>query len=381
MGIAVYGRITVAHVFLPQIETPALLRMACHMRLVRMLLVTVVPLTLALGGAWLYAWHWYAAPGPLTAKKTVLIAPGLGCRGIARVLAQEGVIGQPLLYMLRVLLAQQHTALQAGEYAFLPGIAPQEVTQKLTQGEVVLHSLTIPAGLVSDDIRAILTQEPLLTGALPNDLAEGAVLPETYFFRRGDRRAKVLARMQAQMQAVLDKAWQTRKPDVPLRTPQEALTLASIVEKETGLPQERGRVAAVFLNRLRRGMSYNPIRRRSTGSSAPAASARRASPSAIWPVIPRITRIAFLACRRGRSRIPARRPSRRCCTRLRLPSSISSPPARVIMSSRQRSTSISVMSPRTATPVTGPKTSATCLAQFLAVAHGGCRGLIYPVQG
>ena len=254
MGIAVYGRITVAHVFLPQIETPALLRMACHMRLVRMLLVTVVPLTLALGGAWLYAWHWYAAPGPLTAKKTVLIAPGLGCRGIARVLAQEGVIGQPLLYMLRVLLAQQHTALQAGEYAFLPGIAPQEVTQKLTQGEVVLHSLTIPAGLVSDDIRAILTQEPLLTGALPDDLAEGAVLPETYFFRRGDRRAKVLARMQAQMQVALDQAWQTRKPDVPLRTPQEALTLASIVEKETGLPQERGRVAAVFLNRLRRGM-------------------------------------------------------------------------------------------------------------------------------
>ena len=224
------------------------------MRLVRMLLVTVVPLALVLGGTWLYAWHWYAAPGPLTEEKTVLIAPGLGCRGIARVLAQEGVIGQPLLYMLRVRLAQQHAALQAGEYAFRPGIAPQAVTQKLTQGAVVMHSLTIPAGVVSDDIRALLGQEPLLTGALPDAIAEGAVLPETYFFRRGDGRTQVLARMQAQMQAALANAWQARNPDVPLRTPQEALILASLVEKETGLPQERGRVAAVFLNRLRRGM-------------------------------------------------------------------------------------------------------------------------------
>jgi UPF0755 protein len=224
------------------------------MRLVRMLLVTVVPLALALGGAWLYVGHWYAAPGPLTAETTVLIAPGLGFRGIAHVLAQEGVIGQPLLFMLRVLMAQQHAALQAGEYAFRPGIAPQEVTKKLTQGEVVMHNMTIPAGLVSDDIRAILAQEPLLTGALPDDIAEGTVLPETYFFQRGDSRTTVLARMQGHMQATLDKAWQARQPDLPLRTPQEALTLASIVEKETGLPQERGRVAAVFLNRLRRGM-------------------------------------------------------------------------------------------------------------------------------
>ena len=107
---------------------------------------------------------------------------------------------------------------------------------------------------MSDDIRALLAQEPRLTGDLPDAIAEGAVLPETYCVRRGDDRTKVIARMQAQMQAALDKAWQARNPDVPLRTPQEALILASIVEKETGLPQERGRVAAVFLNRLRRGM-------------------------------------------------------------------------------------------------------------------------------
>jgi peptidoglycan lytic transglycosylase G len=254
VGIAGHGRVPVARCLLPHLATHVLLRMACPMRVVRRLMITVVPLALALGGAWLYAWHWYAAPGPLTAAKTVLIAPGLGFRGIARVLAQEGVIGQPLLYMLRVRLAQQHAALQAGEYAFLPGIAPQAVTQKLTQGAVVLHSLTIPAGVVSDDIRVLLAQEPLLTGDLPDTIAEGAVLPETYVFRRGDSRTQVLARMQVQMQAALANAWQARQPDVPLRTPQEALILASIVEKETGLPQERGRVAAVFLNRLRRGM-------------------------------------------------------------------------------------------------------------------------------
>src|SRR5262249_53568828 len=158
---------------------------------------------------------------PLTAAKTVLIAPGLGFRGIARVLAQEGVIGQPLLYMLKVLLAQQHAALQAGGYGFRAGIAPQGGEQKRTQGEGVMHSLTHPAGGVSDDIGALLAQEPLLTGDLPDTIAEGAVLPETYFFRRGDSRTKVLARMQAQMQAALDNAWKARQPDVPLRTPQE----------------------------------------------------------------------------------------------------------------------------------------------------------------
>src|SRR4029434_6449294 len=101
----------------------------------------------------------------------------------------------------------QLAACQAGEYAFLPGIAPQEVTKKLTQGEVVMHSLTIPAGLVSDDLSALLAQEPRLTGALPDAIAEGTVLPETYFFQRGDGRTTVLARMQAHMQATLAKAW------------------------------------------------------------------------------------------------------------------------------------------------------------------------------
>jgi len=229
-------------------------RMEDDMRLFRVLVVTVVPLALAVGGAWLYARHWYEAPGPLTEEKTVVIAPGTGFQGIARVLAQEGVIGPSIIYMTMVLMEQQHAAFKAGEYAFPPGISPQHVTAKLTQGDVVLHSVTIPEGLMSEDIRAILAKEPLLTGDIPGDIAEGALLPETYFFLRGDGRAKVMARMQANMQAALAKAWKARKPDMPLRTPQEALTLASIVEKETRRPQERGRVAAVFLNRLRRGM-------------------------------------------------------------------------------------------------------------------------------
>jgi UPF0755 protein len=228
--------------------------MECNMRLFRVLMVTVVPIALALGGAWLYACHWYEAPGLLTEEKTVIIAPGMGFKGIARVLTQEGVIGQPIIYMIMVLMEKQQAAFKAGEYAFLPGISPHDVTKKLTQGDVVMHSVTIPEGLVSEDIRAILAKEPLLTGDIPGDIAEGKLLPETYFFLRGDGRTKVIARMQANMQAALEKAWNARKPDVPLRTPQEALTLASIVEKETGIPQERGRVAAVFLNRLRLGM-------------------------------------------------------------------------------------------------------------------------------
>ena len=235
------------------------------------------------------------------------------------------------------------------------------MTKKLTQGDVVLHSITIPAGVVSEDIRAILVQEPLLTGDIPDDIAEGAVLPETYFFRRGDGRPQVIARMQAHMQAVLAKAWQARKPDVPLRTPQEALILASIVEKETGLPQERGRVAAVFLNRLRLGMKLQSdpttvygIFRASGERKSGLTKHDLASDSPYKPM-------SFPACHRGRSRIPARRPSRRRSTRRKPPSSISLPMAMAAMSSRRRSTSIAATSPLTATPVTGPNKSVACL--------------------
>jgi len=224
------------------------------MRLCRVLVVTVVLLALAVGGAWRTARQWYAAPGPLTEETTVGIEPGTGLHGIARVLADAGVVRHPLVYLAMVLAEQPRAVWQAGEYAFPPGIAPQAVTAKLTQGEVVIHRLTIPEGLVTEDILAMLRQELRLTGELSGDVAEGTLLPATYFFRRGDSRAQMLARMQAHMQAVVDAAWHARKPDVPLRTPQEALTLASIVEKETGLPEEQGRVAAVFLNRLRRGM-------------------------------------------------------------------------------------------------------------------------------
>ena len=224
------------------------------MRLCHALGVTVVLLALVVGGAWRAARQWYAAPGPLPAEATVMIEPGTGVHGIAQGLADAGVLRWPLVYLAIVLAEQPRAMLQAGEYAFPPGIAPQAVTAKLTRGEVVIHRLTIPEGWTSADIVALLRQEPRLTGALPDDPAEGTLLPATYFFRRGDSRMQLMTRMQAHMQAVVDAAWHTRKPDVPLRTPQDALTLASIVEKETGSPEERGRVAAVLLNRLRRGM-------------------------------------------------------------------------------------------------------------------------------
>ena len=224
------------------------------MRPGRVFLMIIVLLALAMGGAWRTVQQWYVAPGPLTEAITVTIEPGTGVQAIAQGLAHAGVLRQPLLYLAVVLAAHPRAVLQAGEYAFPPGIAPQAVTAKLTQGAVVIHRITIPEGLTTADILALLRQEPRLTGALPDALAEGTLLPATYFFQRGDSRAQVLVHMQAHMQAVVDKAWQARLPEVPLRTPHDAVTLASIVEKETGHPEERGRVAAVFLNRLRRGM-------------------------------------------------------------------------------------------------------------------------------
>lgn len=201
----------------------------------------------------IYAWDYFFGPGPLAQETVVVLEPGTGFTGIAAQLEQQGVIDKVFLFKGVVAALGQARLFKAGEYKFPAHITPRGVTKMLADGRVVVHKLTVPEGLTASQVGALLMAEPLLAGELPV-MEEGSLLPETYYFRRGESRAMLVTRMQDGMKRLLDELWAKRKPELPVKTPQEALTLASVVEKETGVPNERGKVAAVFVNRLRIGM-------------------------------------------------------------------------------------------------------------------------------
>jgi UPF0755 protein len=205
------------------------------------------------GAAW-WAWEQYRRPGPLAAETTVVIAKGAGVKAIATRLADAGIIADPLIFRLGARFDEADERLRAGEYAFTPGISAREVVAKLTEGLTVVRRLTIPEGLPSSEVVALVAAADGLEGEVGSVPPEGSLLPETYHLSFGDSRAELIRRMAAAMDKTLAELWAGRAPDLPLETPEQALILASIVEKETGVPEERPRVAAVFINRLRKGM-------------------------------------------------------------------------------------------------------------------------------
>ncbi|MDD9797984.1 MAG: endolytic transglycosylase MltG [Alphaproteobacteria bacterium] len=173
---------------------------------------------------------------------------------IARQLADSDLIYAPILFRFGVRLSGRARQLRAGEYHVPPHISLYGLMQLFTKGKSILHAITIPEGLTSQQIMALLNESPYLDGAITDMPQEGSLLPETYFVEQGFERAALIARMQAAMQAELESLWPMRQQDLPLNSMQEALILASLVEKETGLAAERPKIAAVFLNRLRRQM-------------------------------------------------------------------------------------------------------------------------------
>ncbi len=197
------------------------------------------------------------APGPLTEPAIVIIEPGKGVARIAQHLAQAGVIEESRenwIFAAAARYLEQERALKAGEYRFAPGVSLRDVIDKLSSGDTVLHTLTIPEGLTSREILALVKAEPLLTGEVDAVPPEGSLLPETYAFSRGDSRGAIINRMRRAMEQTIAELWDERAADLPLASPDEAIILASIVEKETGVKAERAKVAGVFLNRLRRNM-------------------------------------------------------------------------------------------------------------------------------
>jgi UPF0755 protein len=193
-------------------------------------------------------------PGPLQADKVVAIPRNSGTNEIATILQREGVIEQPMLFEIYALVSRQRGNLKAGEFLFKAGTTIDDAVDVLAQGKAILHSVTIPEGLTSEQIVERLKQNEILTGDLTEIPREGTLLPDTYKFERGMTRQQLVNSMQAAHRNMLNQIWSRRSPDLPIKTPQELVIMASIVEKETGRADERTRVAGVFINRLNKRM-------------------------------------------------------------------------------------------------------------------------------
>ncbi|MEL6769084.1 MAG: endolytic transglycosylase MltG [Pseudomonadota bacterium] len=193
-------------------------------------------------------------PGPLTETTVVQVPKGAGLNEISDVLAEAGVVEDPLLFRLAAKYSGEARALKFGEYEIEAGASVMDVVAKLSRGDVISYRVTVAEGLSSAEVVALLEDMTVLEGEIGEPPAEGSLAPDTYFVARGDTREQVIGRMQAAQEAILEEAWAGRAAGLPLASPEEALILASVVEKETGLDGERGKVASVFVNRLTRGM-------------------------------------------------------------------------------------------------------------------------------
>src|SRR5471032_2870699 len=207
---------------------------------------------IGVGGIYVYGKQMLEAPGPLREDKIVNIPARAGKGDIAEALQREGVIDvNRWVFVGGVFALKASTELKPGEYEFRKNASLRDVIGTIVEGKVVQHAVTIPEGLTSEQIVTRLSENDIFTGAVKEMPREGTLLPETYKFPRGTTREQVLQRMQQTQKRVLAEIWERRNPDIPVKTPEQLVTLASIVEKETGKADERSRVAAVFVNRLR----------------------------------------------------------------------------------------------------------------------------------
>jgi len=198
----------------------------------------------------------YAGPGPSTRRggaTDIVLPPGESLPSIAADLSGSHVIGSAALFVVAAKLTGAARFLKAGEYVFASGAPMSAVLLALREGRVVRRFVTVPEGVTSEAVVDILRRDAYLTGAVATP-PEGSVLPETYEVRRGEGRAEILGRMMDAQDALVAALWRDRAKGLPYQSPEQAVILASIVEKETAKAEERPRIAAVFLNRLKSGM-------------------------------------------------------------------------------------------------------------------------------
>ena len=217
-------------------------------------LVGVLAAAAAIVGAFLVlAFHLYDTPGPLAERRAVVI-PHEGLEQVSELLAHEGVIANPLTFRIAALVTRGEGPVHSAELSFPAHASLEMVLAVLRSGRPVQHRLTIAEGLTAAQVATLFATAQAAVGDVPVPV-EGSVLPETYAYELGATRASLMDRAHKAMDKALAAAWAERsEASAPLQTPEQALVLASIVERETGRPDERPRVAMVFLNRLRRGM-------------------------------------------------------------------------------------------------------------------------------
>ena len=212
----------------------------------------ILVLMIGTGGAYYYGKKKIEAPGPLQEDKVVNIPARAGMTDIADILQREGVIdNNRWAFVGAVFALKARSELKPGEYLFPKSASLRDVIGTIVEGKVVQHAVTIPEGLTSEQIVARLSDNDIFSGTVRELPREGTLLPETYKFPRGTPREQAIIRMQQAQKRILAEIWERRSADLPVKSPEQLVTLASIIEKETGKADERSRVAAVFVNRLR----------------------------------------------------------------------------------------------------------------------------------
>lgn len=201
-------------------------------------------------------WFFANIEGPLAKAKVVNIPKGSSTIDIANRLNEQGVVDSSIITMLGITAVRYTFDVdpKAGEYEFAAGSSLIDVLRKIKTGRTLFYKVSMPEGFTSWQVMERLKANEVLVGEIKNPPAEGELLPDTYLFNRGGTRQSIIDQMNTAQKKFIEKLWPTRAEGLPLKTPEEALILASIVEKETGQADERAHVAAVFVNRLRRGM-------------------------------------------------------------------------------------------------------------------------------
>lgn len=197
--------------------------------------------------------QFFRQPGPTAVRTVVVVKPGSSVAAIARELASNRVVRSELVFHAGVFLRGKTARLKAGEYGFPPHVSEAVVVDMLVAHKVIEHRLTLAEGLTSSMAVSLIDADPALAGNSPS-VPEGSLLPETYLFELGTPRAQIIKRMHKAQAELIEKLWPMRKPGLPFSSPDDAIKLASIVEKETAISSERPHVAAVYINRLKAGM-------------------------------------------------------------------------------------------------------------------------------
>ena len=218
------------------------------------LFLLVLVAGLAAGGVAFYGFEEFSKPGPLAANKIFEIDKGLGAPEIGAKLEEQGIIGNARIFSAGAYLTGGRSRLKAGEYEFQAKSSMQDVMNLLVSGKSIVYKVSIPEGWTSAMAVARLDENTILTGAIAVPPPEGSIMPDTYVFKRGMTRQKLVEDMQAAQTKLLDEVWAGHKTAIPLRTREQAVILASIVEKETSLADERPLIASVFMNRLNKHM-------------------------------------------------------------------------------------------------------------------------------